>query len=157
VIGEAFHVGVVVPQIESAIAAMAPTVGYEWTEPRQFDRLYSTRKGQLQVTMRAVFSRSGPVRVELIDAIEGTPWEQVGMHHIGHWTDDLAADAATLESKGFPPVAQGRDEAGRLVRTSMHVGPIGYIELVDTAMRSQLEAWWGRDQQHLTSSATRRS
>ena len=52
--------------------------------------------------------RVGPFAVEVWRAIPGTPLdipEGGGVHHIGYWVDDVAAEARRLEGLGFPGYA----------------------------------------------------
>lgn len=75
--------------------------------------------------IHVAFSLGGPFAVEVWQALPGTPLdipESGGVHHIGYWVDDLAAEAKRLEALGFPGFATAgaapllnRGPAGTLV------------------------------------------
>jgi catechol 2,3-dioxygenase-like lactoylglutathione lyase family enzyme len=59
-----------------------------------------------EVECHVVFSLGGPFAVEVWQAIPGTPLdvpEGGGVHHIGYWVDDFAAEAKRLDALGYPP------------------------------------------------------
>src|ERR1700704_5466668 len=81
------------------------------------------------VECHVVFSLGGPFAVEVWQAIPGTPLdmpEAGGVHHIGYWVDDLAAEGKRLRGPGrahFAPAGTPRGLTG---------GPAGpFIELCD--------------------------
>jgi catechol 2,3-dioxygenase-like lactoylglutathione lyase family enzyme len=58
--------------------------------------------------IHVAFSRGGPFAVEVWQAHPGTPLdirESGGVHHIGYWVDDLAAEAKRLDTPGYPAFA----------------------------------------------------
>ena len=76
-----------------------------------------------------MFSLGGPFAVEVWQAIPSTPLdmpEAGGVHHIGYWVDDLAAEAKRLDALGYPSYAT----AG--TTPLLNRGPAGtLIELCD--------------------------
>jgi catechol 2,3-dioxygenase-like lactoylglutathione lyase family enzyme len=82
-----------------------------------------------EVECHVAFSRGGPFAVEVWQAIPGTPLdmpEAGGVHHIGYWVDDLAAEAERLDALGYPSYAT----AG--ATPLLNRGPAGtVIELCD--------------------------
>ena len=83
-----FHVGIVVDDLHAALAELTELFGYEWCA-----------------------QTSG----ELIQSVPGTPWVPApssGLHHAGYWSDDTAADAALLVSRGYAEEARGLDADG---------------------------------------------
>jgi 8-hydroxy-5-deazaflavin:NADPH oxidoreductase len=78
-----------------------------------------------EVECHVVFSLGGPFAVEAWQAIPGTPLDMPaggGVHHIGYWVDDLAAEAKRLDALGYPRYATAgaapllnRGPAGTLV------------------------------------------
>jgi hypothetical protein len=111
---ELYHTGIVVRDINAAMKDLADAVGVRWPvdelpEQRTIVEVW-TPKGSIDVPFRAVYSIDGPVRLELVEAVEGTLWNTAGggeVHHIGYWSDDIEATAAELEGKGFDRVASG--------------------------------------------------
>jgi hypothetical protein len=81
------------------------------------------------VTCHVAFSTGGPFAVEVWQAIPGTPLDvppSGGVHHIGYWTGDIAAEARRLDALGYPAFAT----AGTVPLLSR--GPAGTIvELCD--------------------------
>ena len=75
------------------------------------------------------FSLGGPFAVEVWQAIPGSPLdipEGGGVHHIGYWVDDLAAEAKRLDALGYA----GYATAG--TTPLLNRGPAGtFIELCD--------------------------
>jgi hypothetical protein len=92
-----WQVGLVVPQLEPAMAELADGLGLEWEEPR-------TRTiGDWQV--RSVHSRPGSApRFELVERAPGTPWDasgRFGLDHIAYFSDAYGVDAQRLSDAGF--------------------------------------------------------
>jgi Glyoxalase/Bleomycin resistance protein/Dioxygenase superfamily len=77
------------------------------------------------VEINVAFSLGGRFAVEVWQAVPGTPLdipESGGVHHIGYWVDDLAAEAKRLDTLGYPSFATAgtaplltRGPAGTLV------------------------------------------
>ena len=78
-------------------------------------------------------------RLEIIQAVPGTLWEPAagsGIHHLGYWSDDVAADSAALEERGYALEAAGQVWA-------YHRNPAGpRIELVNRVVQPGMEAYW---------------
>ncbi|MEX5710314.1 VOC family protein [Parafrankia sp. FMc6] len=94
------HVGLVVPELEPAMAALSTQLGLEWMgifEPTLVmrDDEHGTRDVQLRIAVTAQYPR-----LELIQTIPDSPWALVesGMllHHLAYYTGDLAADSGRL-------------------------------------------------------------
>ena len=69
------------------------------------------------------------VAVEVWQAIPGSPLdipEGGGVHHIGYWVDDLAAEAKRLDALGYARLRHGRHHAAAEPGTFRHL-----IELCD--------------------------
>ena len=67
------------------------------------------------------------LRLELVKLLPGTCWTVnggTGVHHTGGWSADLEADAARLESQGWPIVAHGVDDHGAMAMFSYHQVPV---------------------------------
>ncbi len=74
--------------------------------------------------------------LELIQEVPGSVWEcneHSNLHHIGFWSDDLAADGATWPSSGCPLQLCGRPETEAPVSFAYHRNDLGVrIEIVDS-------------------------
>ena len=100
--------------------------------------------GTREVTFSFSYSRTTP-RLEVVQAVRGTPWEPVpgsGIHHLGFWSDDFDGDAADLERRGYVREAAAVAPDGRPM-FAFYRGATGpRIELVPTGSRPFLEQLW---------------
>jgi hypothetical protein len=81
----------------------------------------------------------------VIQSIPGTLWTPgpgSGIHHLGYWSDDVAADAALLGSRGYPAEATGVRPDGTAV-WAYHRSPSGpRRELVSRGLEAGLGRYW---------------
>lgn len=141
-----FHTGIVVDDLDGALAELTDLFGYEWGT--EFRGAVAVRlpagEDAVEVDLRFVYSATTP-RVEVIQSIAGTVWVPAagsGIHHLGYWSDDVAADGAALERAGYVPEASGVGPGGGAI-WSYHRSPAGArIELVDRALLPLLEQLW---------------
>lgn len=98
-----FHVGIVVPDLDHAVARYSDVLGIEFTEPAVFDipRLEDPDPHPFKLT--AVFSRTEPPYYELIQA-EGGGIVSVAnagkILYYGCWEPDMAGRLAKLRAQG---------------------------------------------------------
>ncbi len=141
------HLGMVVPDLEAAMAEHRRLLGLSWPEIKVLEDVYRLPDGATRtVPLRVVFSREGPPYLELIEAVPGTPWTVPsggGLHHVAYWSETLLEDVATFVEAGLdveltragPEIAQG---------FSYRVCESGTrVELIDVAARPAIEAWTG--------------
>ncbi|OBI83420.1 VOC family protein [Mycobacterium sp. 1245805.9] len=98
-----YHTGVVVPDLEEAMARLSALAGYRWITPMSYTLPFRTALGVRELTSTIVYSLQGP-HVELVQEVPGTPWTAApgnAVHHLGYFTDDLADSARALEANGF--------------------------------------------------------
>src|SRR4029077_1728017 len=80
--------------------------GLRWRPARVRKLTLLDADGRLfAVECHVVFSLGGPFALEVWDAIPGPPLDVPaagGVHHIGYWVDDLAAEAKRLDALGYP-------------------------------------------------------
>jgi hypothetical protein len=140
-----YHVGFVVPDLHDAISTLGPALGITFSPPIDLPfTTLETPDGPREVSLRLTYS-TRPVHVELISSAAGTLWdfadERRG-HHLGVWTDDVAAEAERLDGLGLRRLWWVRGDDGRMV-FSYHDTPYGfYIELVDNAARAGMPDWF---------------
>src|SRR3954468_14289181 len=95
-----FHVGIVVDDIATAAAELTAIFGYEWCAELGARTSVRLPGGDAVLDLRSMYSMSTP-RVELVRTVPGSAlWEPAagsGVHHLGYWSDDVAADSAELE------------------------------------------------------------
>ena len=95
--GSIWHIGIAVPDLEKGTKELVEVFGLCW-RPVRVRRLTLTDEAGRPCTVEChvTFSLGGPFAVEVWQAIPGTPLqmpEAGGVHHIGYWVDDLAAEA----------------------------------------------------------------
>ncbi|GAA0828059.1 VOC family protein [Streptosporangium amethystogenes subsp. fukuiense] len=144
---EHFHYGLVVDDIERAMAEYAAALGLTWADvATRAVRVAGADGGEpVDAVLLATYSRQGPPYVELIQDVRGGVWSGASrLDHIGYWVPDLAEGLAGLEASGFTASVQAVDGDGRPTRFGYRRPPSGtgpWIELVDLAVRPQLLAW----------------
>jgi catechol 2,3-dioxygenase-like lactoylglutathione lyase family enzyme len=124
--GAIWHIGIAVPDLEKGQRELGEVFGLRW-RPVRVRRLTLTDEAghNYDVECHVAFSLGGPFAVEVWQAIAGTPLDMPaggGVHHIGYWLDDVAAEAKRLDSLGYPSFATAagapllnRGPAGTLV------------------------------------------
>ena len=143
-----FHVGIVVDDFEAALAEFSSLFGYQWCGELGGPMTVRLADGDAIVTIRCTYSTSSP-RLELVQRIPGTLWEPApgsGVHHIGYWSDDVAADSAVLERRGYVAEAT-RDGPDGAAFFTFYRSPAGLrVELVSRIAQPGLERLWaGRE------------
>ena len=143
-LGQLYHVGIVVPDIEAAKAHFTDLLGITWG-PVVTTEQYEVRDGdgnELVVPNTLCYSVEPP-HLELVLEVPGSVWEcneHSNLHHIGVWTDALPADSARYSELRGPLQLCGRAADGSLQQFSYHRDPLGVrIELVDAAMKPMME------------------
>jgi hypothetical protein len=107
--GSIWHIGIAVPELDLGKKQLADVFGLSWRPVRVRELTLTDANGQQRdVTCHVAFSVGGPFAVEVWQAIPGTPLDAPpsgGVHHIGYWTDDIAAEAGRLDALGYPGFA----------------------------------------------------
>jgi catechol 2,3-dioxygenase-like lactoylglutathione lyase family enzyme len=104
-----YHVGILVEDIDAAIARFGELLGLTFGEPldMRFDDI--VEDGQRVVRdLRLVYSVEGPPFLELIEAQPDGVWGRQhgeGLHHIGVWQEGLEARVMELAASGTEPQA----------------------------------------------------
>jgi len=128
--GNFYHVGIVVPDIDSAAAGLTATAGYTWTKPVEATMSVATDAGVGDMAFKFVYSMQAP-HLELIQEVPGTIWA-ASAHHLGYWCDDLEATAAALEAAGYR--LEARPAGDTLRAFAYYLDPNGVrIEIIDRA------------------------
>lgn len=127
-----FQVGIVVPDLQAAMAEIGASHGVTWSGPVERD----LGRWILSVS----FARTPPPYIELIEALPGSVWSAEGgahIHHLGYWSEDMDADSARLEALGME-----REYELGYVRYHRSVASGARVELVDVAGRDEFDARW---------------
>lgn len=139
-----FHVGIVVDDLTAALAEMTDIFGYEWCSLLSVETPVLLAGGETSLGLTFAYSKSVP-RIEVIQSIPGTLWVPAptsGLHHLGYWSDDVAADAERLKSHGFAPEATGLRPDGEAVWAYHRSAGGPRIELVSRQLQAGLEQYW---------------
>ncbi|SEP04903.1 VOC family protein [Trujillonella endophytica] len=143
--GDLYHVGIVTDDLDGVRDEMSELLGYEWTQEVTARTAVCLLGVDTALDLRLVYSRTTP-RVELVASLPGNPvWTPAGgsgVHHLGYWSDDLAADRAELEERGFVAEALGQEPGGPAMWGYFAREGAPRIELVSRAMQEYMEQSW---------------
>jgi hypothetical protein len=132
-----YHTGIVVPDIDAAMARLSALAGYRWITPLSYTLPFRTTAGVRELTSTIVYSVQSP-HLELVQEVPETPWTAApgnSVHHVGYFTDDLAETARALESNGFTFEMTGEVAASEFGMFAYYVDAFGTrIEIVDRAL-----------------------
>lgn len=143
-----FHHGVIVDDLDAAMAQFSATMDCTWTPVRTFDPMpvWNAAGEQRDARLRVVYSHQGPLRMELIESVPGSAYDAmraIGRSHLGVWVDSVADTAAAMLADGWELVLAGApaDQGhGAIAYLSRADGPV--IELVARAITPMMEEWW---------------
>jgi Glyoxalase/Bleomycin resistance protein/Dioxygenase superfamily len=147
-LGELYHTGLVVDDLDQAMNVLTSVAGLRWATPRVVSGTIRTSQGPLYRSSRFTYSVDGPHHVELIQHVDGTAWLTATggrrVHHLGLWVDDLGAAMHSMQTRGLPAEFHGLDAQGRPCSPSFHRHPESgfWFELIDSAARPGLMNWW---------------
>jgi hypothetical protein len=141
---ELFHVGIVVRDLEAAVARFTDLLGITWGPLQELEasQVSDGAGNDFVVPLRVRCSTQAPY-LELIEEVPGTEWtcnEHSNLHHIAFWSDALTADSQLLTSAKCPVTVSGRRGTQAPSSWVYHQDALGVrIELVDDSMRSAME------------------
>ncbi|MCX7283257.1 MAG: VOC family protein [Novosphingobium sp.] len=146
-----FHHGLIVDDIEAAMAGVAQATPTQWAPVRAFDPLpvWSPAGGRGEARLRVAYARQGAVRMELVEAQPGSPYDHlrgIDPSHIGVWVDDLGSAVDELVGQGWEIVMAGaspKHRFGSMAYLARAGSPV--IELVGRELQPMMEAWWQAD------------
>ncbi len=135
-----YHIGVIVEDLRTAMAEMADQTGITWGNAGPVTVTVRDHRGVAPETLQVVYGKNGPPYLELIEGTGKGVWALEGgprLHHMGIWTDTLAADIARLEGQGMRTEASGVGPDGQLSLFAYMKNAHGLrLELVDSANRA---------------------
>ncbi len=146
-----YHVGIIVPDVAAARVQLTEQLGVTWGAIVHLDESeYRDDSGtDLLLPITFCYSVDEP-RLELIEERPGTVWtrnEHSNLHHLGFWSDDVAADSADLDRLGCPLQFCGRSGRDAPATFAYHRNELGIrIEVVDAAMREAMSFLFLPDQ-----------
>ena len=146
---EIFHIGIRVPNIETAMEEMGESLNVTWAElvenPSQ--GLWTPDDGQQNIPLKFVYSREGDQHLELLEGQPGSFWdgnENPGVHHFGVWVDDVKVETERLLGLGWDLLGAAKSPAegfGNMTYLAPSNGTI--LELVASINKPRFERWWG--------------
>jgi hypothetical protein len=132
-----YHTGIVVPDLDAAMARLTALAGYRWITPLSYTLPFRTTSGVSELTSTIVYSVQSP-HIELVQEVPGTPWTAApgnSVHHVGYFTDNLAETARALESNGFSFEMTGEVPGAEFGMFAYYIDAFGTrIEIVDRAL-----------------------
>ncbi len=144
-----FRTGIAVPDLEAAQRFYAESLGVEWAPVHHYKplSLWLPGQGRIEVELRAVYSRAGPNRLELIEGTKGSFYDPATMAtplHTGLFVDNVGDEVVRLSALGWRLMgSKGSPER--------HYGNMAYMghptenlvfELVGRELEPMLEAWY---------------
>ncbi|GAA3384963.1 VOC family protein [Cryptosporangium minutisporangium] len=139
-----FHTGIVVDDLEGTLAQLTALFGYEWAPEIGGPTSVVLPTGPAEPELRFAYSRTVP-RLEVIRSVPGHPiWQPStsGIHHLGYWSDDVAADSAALVARGYALEVTGARPDGTPYWAYHRPAHGPRIELVSREVQSGLERLW---------------
>jgi hypothetical protein len=132
-----YHTGIVVPDLDAAMARLSALAGYRWINPMSYTLPFRTTAGVRELTSTIVYSLQYP-HVELVQEVPGSPWTAApgnAVHHLGYFSDDLAQSAEALEANGFSLEMTADTPGSDLALFAYYTDASGTrIEIVDRAL-----------------------
>jgi hypothetical protein len=132
-----YHTGIVVPDLDAAMARLSALAGYRWINPLSYTLPFRTPSGTRELTSTIVYSVQAP-HLELIQEVPGSPWTAApgnSVHHLGYFTDNLADTAKMLEDNGFAFEMTADMSGSDLALFAYYIDAVGTrIEIVDRAL-----------------------
>jgi hypothetical protein len=127
-----YHFGLVVEHLERAQADLTAALGVSWARDQRRTACLEAPGAPLVLAMAYAYTIEGPPYLEVIEQRAGSPFEQLGLHHIGLWSDDPAGESARLSAAGWPRETVGLAPDGSWAGALYHRGVGGLrVEVVD--------------------------
>jgi len=132
-----YHTGIIVPDLEAAMARLSALAGYRWIIPLTYTLPFRTTTGTHELSSTFVYSLESP-HLELIKEVPASPWAAApgnSIHHLGYFTDNLADTARILQDNGFTFEATADVSPPDLALFAYYIDAFGTrIEIVDRAL-----------------------
>jgi catechol 2,3-dioxygenase-like lactoylglutathione lyase family enzyme len=143
-----YHVGIRVTDIDASMAELSAGLGVRWASVQHnaAQKVWTPDDGLRAVELQFVYSCEGPQHIELLQGPPGTVWDgsqHSGVHHVGVWVDDVAAETQRCLDAGWALAAAGASPENGYGTFTYVVPPSGAIvELVWSGALPRFEAWW---------------
>ncbi|WP_420638844.1 VOC family protein [Candidatus Poriferisocius sp.] len=142
-----FHAGIIVADVEEAMAQLSASDGLSWHSVQGFDLNLLVDGEVVTTSVRFTYSVEGPLQIELAQGPQGSFWDANqygGLNHLGYWTEDLHGDIRALQAGGCEVIYGGASDDGGLEGFAFLAPPTTgqRIELIDVAMRPAFDRWF---------------
>src|SRR6201997_3144983 len=135
--GDFYPTGIVVSDLDAAMARLSALTGYRWINPLSYALPFRTSTGTRELTSTIVYSVQAP-HIELLQEVPGSPWTAApgnSVHHLGYFTDNLTDTAKALEDNGFTFEMTAAVSGSDLALFAYYTDAVGTrIEIVDRAL-----------------------
>ncbi|QIX52667.1 VOC family protein [Rhodococcus sp. DMU1] len=137
-----FHLGIVTADFDATRDELTGLFGYDWGLETGAAVSVVTPAGDTVVELRCAFSVTEP-RIEIVCGVPDTLWAPTaGIHHLGYWSEDVAADAEGLARTGYSVEARRVAPDGRPAFAFLRSSTGLLVELVDRAIEPGLSQCW---------------
>ena len=143
----AYHLGIRVPDIESAMDEMGSTLGVTWCSLQEREQsVWTPDTGSVTIPLKFTYSAEDPMHLELLEGAPGSIWDgrvSPGAHHIGVWSDDVRGDTQALVDAGWTLLMAQAEPAQGFGAFTYVQPPSGLIvELVWSAIKPMFDRWF---------------
>lgn len=129
-----FHVGLVVGDVEQAMDELSSVLGLTWGRVQRRELTMESASGPAPLDVCYAYSLDGPPYLEIIEQRPDSVFADLGLHHLGVWTEDPASESARLDDLGWPRETVILTADGRWGGGLFHTGTGELrVELVDIA------------------------
>jgi hypothetical protein len=97
-----FHVGAVVADLTTGMEEITQALGISWGRVQRRELSLEAPGGPRPVDVAYAYSLGGPPYLELIEQRPDSVFAQLGLHHIGVWTQDPHGESQRLDAMGWP-------------------------------------------------------
>jgi hypothetical protein len=133
IITPAYHVALVVPDVEQTMTDLTAALGLSWARVQRKTLTFEAPDGPQPIDMCYVYSLEGPPYLELIEQRDGSTFATPGLHHLGAWCDDRPGESARLEGLGWRRETVGLAPDGSWAGGLFHLVAGLRVEVVDIA------------------------
>lgn len=139
------HIAFVAADLQQGMEEVGEVYGVEWTTPRHLELPVRDSRGDRNLKLSVVYSRQGPLFLEILQAVPDSVWALTPgshLHHIGVHVDDVNAEIERLEGLGQAIEAAGVDPDGKLGSWAYLSSPQALrVEIMDISGREGTARW----------------
>lgn len=139
------HIAFVADDLQRGMEEVGEVYGVTWTTPRHIELAVRDSRGDRDHKLSVVYSRQGPLFLEVLQAVPDSIWALTPgshLHHIGVHVDDVNAEIERLEGLGQAIEAAGVDPDGKLGSWAYLSSPQALrVEIMDVSGREGTAQW----------------